>query len=193
MAGGIEFNRGKFKELVLLFAYEAARTGDDGFGMVKLNKLLYHADFEAFRRFGRSITGASYERQEFGPVARPLPLVLDELAAAGRLSWELIARGKHTAKVPSPSDDPNATPDTRQFSEQEHEQIRETLRALATYGGKSVSDWSHEESAGWRMVQEDGREIEYETAFFSTKPIPQEDIQRAQVYLRERGLVENSS
>ncbi|MEA2386836.1 MAG: hypothetical protein QOJ22_1010 [Thermoleophilaceae bacterium] len=193
MAGGIDFNRGKFKELVLLFAHEAARTGDEGFGMVKLNKLLYHADFEAFRRFGRPITGASYERQEFGPVARPLPLVLDELAAAGRLSWELIARGDHTAKVPGLTDDPNAAPDLSQFVDQERDQIRETLRALATYGGKSVSHWSHEESAGWRMVAEDGREIEYETAFFSTKPIPPEDVVRAQDYLRERGLIKNAS
>ena len=38
--------------------------------MVKLNKLLYRADFEAFRLLGHPITGETYEKQEFGPVAR---------------------------------------------------------------------------------------------------------------------------
>jgi len=62
--------------------YLSQRSADDpGFGMVKLNKLLYRADFEAYRLLGHSITGAVYEKQDFGPVARPLPIALDELAA----------------------------------------------------------------------------------------------------------------
>ncbi len=75
--------------------------------MVKLNKLLYLADFEAYRTLGHPITGAVYERQEYGPVARPLPLVLDELAKVGYVVWHQIPSGPHTRKVPSavePSD-----------------------------------------------------------------------------------------
>jgi hypothetical protein len=192
MAGGIEFNRGKFKELVLYLSQVSEREGDEGFGMVKLNKLLYHADFEAYRLLGRSITGATYERQEWGPVARHLPIILDELAAAGRMHWEFIPRGEHVRKVPTVEADETATPDTTMFSDDERRVIEDTLRALATYGGKAASDWSHEKSAGWNAVKEDGREITYETAFVSTDPIPPEDLERASHYVRERGWVKGT-
>jgi Protein of unknown function (DUF4065) len=189
MAGGIEFNRGKFKELVLYLAQVAERVDDEGFGMVKLNKLLYHADFEAFRLLGRSITGATYEKQEWGPVARALPIVLDELAAQGRLRWEFILRGPHTSKVPMVEASEEASPDVGVFAADEHKVIENTLQALATYGGKTASDWSHEQSAGWNLASEDGQVIEYDTTFISTDPIPPEDVERAEQYVRERGWV----
>lgn len=189
MAGHTEFNRGKFKELVLHFAGEAQRAGDEGFGMVKLNKLLYRSDFEAFRLLGRSITGETYEKQEFGPVARDLPRVLDELAAQGRLRWQQIPRGERMRKVPSMAEDPDARADLRQFSDDERQIINRTLRELATYGGKSVSEWSHQESAGWRAVPRFGQEIDYGSAFIATPSIPREDLERARKYVRSRGWV----
>ena len=85
MAKPMYFNRGKFKELVVYLCAVAEQAGDEGFGMVNLNKLLYRADFEAYRLLGHHVTGETYEKQEYGPVARDLPIVLDELAAAGRL------------------------------------------------------------------------------------------------------------
>src|SRR2546425_2356963 len=140
--------------------------------MVKLNKLLYRADFEAYRRLGRSITGETYEKQEWGPVARDLPIVLDELGAAGRLRWQLIPRGPHTRKVPSMVSEADAAPDLSTFAEGEREVIEDTLRELATYGGKSASDWSHEESPGWQTVPEYGMEIDYGSAVISTRQVP---------------------
>src|SRR5688500_7193326 len=140
MAGRAEFNRSKFKELVLYLAQVSEREDDEGFGMVKLNKLLYRTDFEAFRLLGHSITGETYEKQEFGPVARDLPIVLDELAADGRLYWQLTPRGPHTRKVPTTGEAPEAQPDMTLFSDAEREVIESTLHELATYGGKTVSE-----------------------------------------------------
>lgn len=111
---GEEFDRSKFKELVLYLS--AASTADEGFGMVKLNKLLYHADFEAYRLLGHSITGATYEKQAYGPVARELPLVLDELGRSGYLRWEFSHAGPYTRKVPSPAEHP----DLSLFASDEH-------------------------------------------------------------------------
>lgn len=186
------FNRGKFKELVLYFAMRSAELKDNGIGMVKLNKLLYRADFEAYRTLGHSITGETYERQEFGPVARDLPIVLDELGASGRLRWEHIPAGKHTRNVPRTLDHDEAVPDQSQFSKDEMAVMERALRELATYGGKSVSEWSHEQSAGWNLAGENGNEISYGSAFISTDPIPQEDLERASRYALERGWVKAS-
>lgn len=189
MAGGIEFNRSKFKELVVFLSSEARRTRDAGFGTVKLNKLLYRSDFEAYRLLGRSITGETYEKQEFGPVARDLPTVLDDLAREGRIRWERIPRGQRTRKVPTPTDDPDAAADMSKFDRDERRVIDKTLHELFSYGGKASSDWSHERSVGWRLAPKHGDVIEYRTAIVSADPIPPEDLKRAERYVRERGWV----
>ncbi|TML66356.1 MAG: DUF4065 domain-containing protein, partial [Actinobacteria bacterium] len=147
MAGRREFDGAKFKELVLLLAEESAARGDEGFGIVKLNKLLYRADFEAFRLLGQSITGATYERQDYGPVARELPRALDQLGQAGYLTWQHVPAGPYTRDVPEAREGADRT----LFPEGERQIIETTLNELAPYGGKAVSRWSHEESAGWRV------------------------------------------
>lgn len=187
-----QFDRGKFKEMVLYFAVRAAEVGDGGFGMVKLNKLLYRADFEAFRTLGQPITGETYERQDYGPVARDLPIILDELGASGRLWWERIAAGPYMRNVPRVPSDGEAAPDCSLFSEQELKVMEATLRELTGFGGKAASEWSHEHSAGWNAAGENGVAIDYSTAIISTKPIPKEDLERATRYVRDRGWVKTS-
>jgi len=193
MALAMHFDRGKFKELIVYLCAAAEQAGDEGFGMVKLNKLLYRADFEAYRLLGRPITGETYQKQEYGPVARDLPIVLDELAAAGRLRWQSIPRGPRTRKVPTMVGDPDAVADMSAFPEDERRVIENTLRELAAYGGKSASEWSHEESAGWNIVPEYGGAIDYASTFISTAPIPTEDLKRARQFVRDRGWVPGAS
>lgn len=185
----MEFDRGKFKELVVYLCAASDQAGDEGFGMVKLNKLLFRTDFEAFRLLGRPVTGETYEKQEFGPVARHLPVALDELAEAGRLRWQSIPRGRHMRKVPKVTTDPNAIADMGRFSAAERDLIGGTLRELATYGGKGASEWSHEESAGWNVVSDYGDAIDYSSSVVSTAPIPSEDLETARRFVRERGWV----
>ncbi len=164
MAGSTTYNGAKFKELVLLLS-ERSRE-DEGFGMVKLNKLLYRADFEAYRLLGRSITGETYEKQEYGPVARSLPIALDALAGRHYIEWEHPARGAYTRDVPAARQKADET----LFDVSELEIIERTLAELAHHGGKSVSRWSHETSVGWR-VKEIGEEIPYSSALLSIRPL----------------------
>ncbi len=59
-----KFDPAKFNELIV---YIAKRLGPEAaLGRVKLAKLLMRSDFGAFARFGRSITGATYEKWEHG-------------------------------------------------------------------------------------------------------------------------------
>lgn len=179
MAGGREFDRGKLKELVL---YLSERSADDpGFGMVKLNKLLYRADFEAYRLLGKSITGAEYEKQAYGPVARALPVVLDDLAANQYVIWRHFAAGDYTRDVPAAT----VPPDLHAFSPDEIEIVDRALQELADHGGKSVSEWSHETSAGWR-VKKIGQEIPYSSAIINLKPPSKEAMARVRAQLASR-------
>lgn len=162
-----EYNGAKFKELVLLFAERSSQ--DEGFGMVKLNKLLWRADFEAYRIHGRPITGETYERQEFGPVARHLPIALDQLAAKGYIFWRRAGSEPYVRSVPTPLE----SADTSLFTPQELAGVEGVLAELAAHGGKSVSDWSHENFVGWR-VRKDGDEIPYSSTILSLRDLPLE-------------------
>jgi hypothetical protein len=161
MAGRTEYDPGKFKELVLLLA---ERSADDPLmSRVKLNKLLYRCDFEAFRLLGQSITGAVYVRGEFGPMAAELPGAENELGRAGRLSWELREAGPYTQKVPiaaEPADQTKFTPEQLGI-------VHSALDDLSIHGGKGASLWSHEESAGWR-VKGNAEVITYESGLIDT-------------------------
>jgi len=186
VAGGTELDRQKFKELVLYFAQASAAAADVGFGMVKLNKLLYRADFEGFRLLGHSITGERYMKQEFGPVAYDLLLALDELAAEGRMTWSLFEAGPYIRKAPTPSEREDDQPDLTLFPDDERKIMEKALDDLAALGGKEVSEWSHEQSSGWRAA-EIGQEIPYGTALLSTEPLSEAQMERALKRSREEG------
>jgi hypothetical protein len=162
MAGRTEFNNGKFKELVLLLA---DRSKDDPLmSRVKLNKLLYRCDFEAFRLLGHSITGATYVRGEHGPMAKELPGAEKELGRAGYLSWRTEQVGPYEQKIPVATE----TADEKQFVAAELQIVADALIELRDYGGRAARDWSHEESAGWRLKPE-GAEITYESGLIDTQ------------------------
>jgi hypothetical protein len=178
VAGRREFDGAKFKELVLLLSEDSLTAGDEGFGMVKLNKLLYRADFEAFRLLGRSITGATYERQDYGPVARELPLALDELGRAGYLTWQHVPAGPYIRNIPEAREPADRT----LFTDDERAIIGTTLQELAPMGGAAVSRWSHEESAGWR-VNPNGAEITYESGLIDVEPLDDESVDLLRKYV----------
>jgi Protein of unknown function (DUF4065) len=179
MAGGIEFNRGKFNELILLLAQRSQQ--DPRMSRVKLNKLLYRVDFEAFRRFGRPVTGATYIRGEHGPMAAELPGAETELGGRGYLTWRSEQAGPYTQKVPVVQEPPDET----QFSEEELAVINDALEELFEHGGRSAREWSHKESAGWNLVGEN-EPIPYETAFISTERPDESLFEHAKRLARER-------
>ena len=162
--------------------YLAERSKDDvGFGKVKLNKLLFRADFEAFRLLGASITGEEYKRQEHGPVAAHLPSLLRRFEDAGVLTVDEIPAGPYVRLVPVLGE--GHSPNLELFSGEEREIIDRALDELRVHGAKTVSEWSHEESVGWRLTPTD-KVIAYETSVIASEPAPTKTLAR----LRERVL-----
>ncbi|MDO9586768.1 MAG: Panacea domain-containing protein [Brevundimonas sp.] len=77
------FDREKFKRLV---HYVIAQAGSHpGFGATKLNKVLWFADARQWTLTGKSITGATYVRQQFGPVPQQIMPVRSELEGEGAI------------------------------------------------------------------------------------------------------------
>lgn len=87
-----EFDREKFKDAM---HYAIAKAGaHQGFGAIKLYKILWFSDARMFQTRGKPITGADYIRKQFGPVPKLAMPIRDELAREGRVkSWK-AASGK---------------------------------------------------------------------------------------------------
>ena len=62
------YSEEKLRELILLIAHKS--KADPRLRAVKLNQPLYYADFTAYRRLGKSITGAEYQHLPEGPAPR---------------------------------------------------------------------------------------------------------------------------
>lgn len=161
MAGGTELNGQKFKELIL---YLADRSGDDpGFAATKLNKLMFFCDFEAYRRLGHSITGATYQKLEWGPAAREFLPLHEELLRDQWARIERRQRGRFWQRVTvSTGADPGV------FEPAELEVIDDVVAELRPFDATGSSDYAHERSPGWNVMNE-FESIPYETGLISTE------------------------
>jgi hypothetical protein len=178
VAGRTEFNPAKFNELVLLLAHRS--QDDPRMSRVKLSKLLYRCDFEAFRLLGHSMTGATYVRGEFGPMAAELPWSEERLGERGYLTWRIEQAGPYEQKIPVAREEP----DESQFSNEELDIVGRALDELSAYGGKAASTWSHEESAGWRLKKNDDV-ITYESGLIDTqRPLDEKRLGLLRDYVR---------
>jgi uncharacterized phage-associated protein len=161
-----KFDSAKFAELTLYIANQSRE--DPWFGAVKLNKLLYYADFYAYRRLGSPITGAEYQKLSEGPVPRQMlpirEMLIDSQDAV--IQYQPYFNGVQQRIVPL------REPDITVFQPGELGIVDETIAALWNMSGRQVSDLSHTE-IGW-IAAAVGETIPYETAWLSSDPLPQE-------------------
>lgn len=166
-----EFKRQKFIELMLYFSQRGLNERLS-IGSTRLNKLLFFSDMRTYWELGAPITGARYQRLEFGPAARAMLPVRQELVANREADFE--DRGPDDwSKVIVPL----RKPDLAVFSEDELRIANEVFEELRPFNAREVSDYAHLKSAGWNVMQ-DHEDIPYEFAFISTEPASEYAIQR---------------
>lgn len=174
------YDKAKFIELLL---YVAERLkGDPTGGALKLNKVLYYAEFGHVRSTGRPITGAVFQRLPRGPAPRCLVPVRRELVESG------VARMERTPYLGRMQDRliPQRPPNPAMFSKVELESIEQALEALRPYNGTEVSDLSHDE-VGWQIVDE-GEMIPFETAYLRPPVVTEAIRKHTQGLAEELGL-----
>ena len=81
-------NDEKLRELILLIAEWC--QSDPKFGAIKLNKLLFHADFSAFLTHGEPITGQEYFKLPQEPAPRRLKPVTEAMIKRGDFAWQEV-------------------------------------------------------------------------------------------------------
>ena len=147
----------KLKELIL---YVSAKCRDHSrFGGTKLNKILFFADFIAYAKWGKSITGETYFKLPMGPAPKKLLPVREELRENGELALEkreVFAKVQERPIALRPAD-------LSKFESREIALVDDVIQALRDKDAAEVSELSHY-FVGWQLAQEQ-EDIPYETVF----------------------------
>ncbi|THJ22385.1 MAG: DUF4065 domain-containing protein [Nitrospira sp. CG24E] len=166
------YNAEKLRELILHIAQKS--LSDPRCGAVKLNKLLYYADFTAYRNLGKSITGAEYQHLPEGPAPRGGLPAQDRLKQDGaiEMKYEPSIVGEPLHRI-IPKRKPYPI-----FSKQERELVNRIIKEFWALTGSELSEKSHKEF-GWRLTKL-GETIHYRTSWLSSSPLTEEQIRAGQ-------------
>jgi hypothetical protein len=134
-----------------LILYISKKMADDlYFGQVKLNKVLFFADFTAYGFLGRTITGVEYQHLSEGPAVRRMLPVQREMREAEK-SLVIEPRSIYGFR----QDRPVALrdPDLAQFSGEEIAWVDRWIDTFRPMTATEASRFSHD-VVGWQMTDE---------------------------------------
>jgi hypothetical protein len=155
---------GKLKELIL---YVAARCQEDpAFGAVKLNKILFFADFIHYAHVGKAITGTEYRKYPYGPAPARMKAVkrqLENEQAAYEYANPLPHSTFHQKRLLA-----RRAPDLGAFSPAEITTVERVIEMLRGKNATEVSQLSHELPC-WSLAR-DQETIPYFTALIPNTP-----------------------
>ncbi|MEL7481791.1 MAG: Panacea domain-containing protein [Pseudomonadota bacterium] len=117
-------------------------TSGQDLGKTKLNKILWFADCDAYRRHGETVTGlASYVKLQYGPVPNGIDLVIRDLIADGSIEQDshqvgtYIRHGYNSLAAPG---------DTNCLSERCKQVLQNVIEAVRPLTAFEVSEISHD-------------------------------------------------
>lgn len=177
----IRYDEEKLAELMLYVA--SAMADEPSFGATMLNKVLFFADFLAYRQFGSPITGAAYQRLDYGPAPRRLLPVQQQLVAAGDAT---VVKREHLSYKQSrlvalrPANVDVFAPSQVEF-------VHEVVDAMRGRTALDVSDLSHRLSVGWQVAAPKS-DIPYNSVFLSSGPLNEQDVAALRAVARDRGV-----
>lgn len=172
-----DLDQTKFRELILYIAEKSEE--DPRFGAVKLNKILYYSDFNAYRRLGAPITFATYQKLNEGPAPKELLPQRHILISEGEVELEYRPYFDNVQQRVKALRKPNYD----EFSAEERAIVDEVIEFMWFMSGREASEYSHRE-LGWKIA-ELGDEIPYETAWLSSESVPQEAEEYGRQLARE--------
>lgn len=169
----------RLRELILYIAGKCAKA--ESFGLTKLNKILWRADFEAFAERGTPVTGRAYQRLQFGPAPVEMMPLLREMQGRGLIAIEQRETGGSFTEQRVRA---SGKPSLHFFSDDDIEYID---RSISYYWEKTATGAS-EDSHGiaWRLL-EDGDAMPYDFAYLSDAPINERQLEGLRAIAQEEG------
>lgn len=177
LAGGQD----RLRELILYVSDKCASA--PRYGKVKLNKILWKADFDAYARRGVPVTGRPYQRLEKGPAPIDMPVLCAELEAAGHLTFDRIQLAPNRVEErPRALRQPRLT---KWFSEDDLAFVDEAIAYFWDMTATESSDASH--GLAWK-TRADADAMPYEAAYLSDEPLSDATLRAMREYAEEVGL-----
>ena len=174
------FDPGKLAELML---YVSAKSQEDQrFGATKLNKLLFYAEFMMFAKYGRPITGATYQRLDHGPAPRELPPIRRELTE----SRAAVIVPRDYFGLPQHALVPLREPNLALFAGEEIAMVDWVIEKCWHETAASLSAATHR-LPGWIFANE-GEDIPYSAVFLSKHPLTPHEVTRGEDVAKLLGL-----
>lgn len=168
----------RLKEAVLYVAKACQEA--EYFGLIKLNKILWRADFRAYAERKQPVTGRPYQRLRLGPAPVEMVIVLDELQASQFLRIEKRPIFGFDEQRPVPL----AEPDLKFFSPDDLKYIDEAVGYYWKMTGTITSEESH--GIAWR-THDLSDLLPYESAFLSDEPVSESQGQRMLALAAQKG------
>ena len=139
LTGFLPFSPNVLKEMIVYFCLQGG-----GVFKTKLNKLLWYADFEHFRRHTVSISGATYVHLQYGPVVTDYEIHLAGLFEEGILTQNEVffENGNGAEQLIACRE-----PDLSLLSPTAIEVLATISEKFAAMTSKMISDYSHQEDA----------------------------------------------
>jgi hypothetical protein len=169
----------RLKELIVYIASKCQE--DPAFGAVKLNKILFQADFRAYRLRGKPVTGTAYFRLKHGPAPKAMKPIMAELHRdeAVRTQRRIVAGREQIRPIalrPAKLD---------HFSGEDIAIVDDVIDELRGKSAVAVSAESH--GIQWK-TRHHKDPIPYEAAYLSDEPVTADDEQRAIELIRDLGI-----
>lgn len=162
----------RLKELIIYIADKL--KNDESCGFTKLAKIIYYADFEAWRLHGQPVTGTKWSRMPRGPLPVGYHNILDELKEARRISITERDYFDYTQKRVETLSEPM----TSLFADSELRIVDNVIQKFMHWNARDLSEHSHY-GAAWQLT-EDEQFIPYEYALYSDEPLTKEELRHAQ-------------
>lgn len=147
----------KFSQMVGFFAQSQQPSE------VKLNKLLFYADFCHFNKTGYSISGAQYRAIDYGPVPNNYDILFNYAQKSGLVCKEFVQYSEHIYGNYYIADK-DFVLKNEFFSKEELETLKTIAEKFKDFSATKIKDVSHEEEA-WTCNSEEKSLIDYTLAF----------------------------
>jgi len=169
----------EFKELVLYICQKCA--SDPKFDTLKLNKLLFLADFWAYGVHGQPITGWTYQKLEKGPAPSRMAQIRKEMVASHELGLQELSLKRWQKPVNLRS------PDLSKLKSYEVALVDALIDKLREADGGDLSDYTH--STPCWLLPNLHATIPYETVFLANEPLTAIDVERGLKVAQEFNLL----
>ena len=179
--------RGGQDRLRRLIIYIAHRCADAKFfGQIKLNKILWKADFDAFAARGVPVTGRDYQRLPLGPAPKEMKPLYRDMLKDGIITTKRVEFGEDNFgnKITEFRTIPLVPADLSLFEPDDIAFVDAAIEYYWDMTGTETSDDSH--GMFWK-THNNGDPLPYELAILSDEPLDKQTRDRIIKRAKERG------